>query len=171
MNAGKMEVRISPRQYLILGLFCLACVGIGAIGGIATSASVSSWYPTLQKPWFNPPDSVFAPVWTLLYLMMAVGAWRVWLKGNAQEMVKALNMFWLQLFLNLAWSLLFFGMRQIGFALVEIALLLLAILITTVLFWRIDRFAGMLMLPYIAWVSFATLLNASLWFLNPGYDS
>jgi len=167
MIAGKMQLRINPRQYLILALFCLACVGIGAIGGIATSASVSTWYPTLQKPWFNPPDSVFAPVWTLLYLMMAVGAWRVWLKGNDKEKSKALNMFWFQLILNLGWSIVFFGMRQIGFALAEIVLLLLAILVTTFLFWRIDRFAGMLMLPYIAWVSFATLLNASLWILNP----
>ena len=162
-----MQLRINPRQYLILALFCLACVGIGAIGGIATSASVSTWYPTLHKPWFNPPDSVFAPVWTLLYLMMAVGAWRVWLKGNDTEKSKALKMFWFQLILNLGWSIVFFGMRQIGFALAEIVLLLLAILVTTFLFWRIDRFAGMLMLPYIAWVSFATLLNASLWILNP----
>ncbi|MGB5709047.1 MAG: TspO/MBR family protein [Arenicellales bacterium] len=167
MIAGKMQLRIAPRQYLILALFCLACVGIGAIGGIATSASVSTWYPTLQKPWFNPPDSVFAPVWTLLYLMMGVGAWRVWLKGHNKDKSNALKMFWFQLTLNLGWSLVFFGMRQIGFALAEIVLLLLAILITTFLFWRIDRFAGMLMLPYIAWVSFATLLNASLWLLNP----
>ena len=139
----------------------------GAGGGIATSSSVSSWYPTLQKPVFNPPDWVFAPVWTALYLIMGIAAWRVWLKGEGQEKLKALQMFWFQLALNLFWSILFFGMRQIGFALAEIVLLLLAILITTFLFWRIDRLAGTLMLPYIAWVSFATILNASLWILNP----
>lgn len=168
MTAGNTKPQITLRQYFTLGLFCLVCVGIGAVGGIATSTSVGTWYPTLQKPWFNPPSAVFAPVWTLLYVMMAVSAWRVWLRGNGTEKSNALNMFWIQLILNLGWSLIFFGMRQIGFALVEIVLLLLSIIITTILFWRVDRFAAILMLPYIAWVSFATLLNAALWFLNPG---
>ena len=161
-----MNTQTAPRQYLILILFCLVCIGTGALGGVATSSSVSTWYPTLQKPVFNPPDWVFAPVWTALYLIMAVAAWRVWLKAEGQAKFKALQMFWFQLALNLLWSILFFGMRQIGFALAEIVLLLLAILITTLLFWRTDRLAGMLMLPYIAWVSFATILNASLWMLN-----
>ena len=162
------HTKITPRQYLILGLFCLGCLSIGVVGGLATASSVSTWYPTLEKPWFNPPNSVFGPVWSLLYLLMAVAAWRVWLIGNGPQKIKALQMFWFQLALNLLWSILFFGMRQIGFALAEIVLLLLAILVTTSLFWRIDRWAGVMMLPYIAWVSFATLLNASLWVLNPG---
>lgn len=161
-----MNAQTTPKQYLILGLFCLVCVGVGIVGGIATTTSVNTWYPTLEKPWFNPPDSVFAPVWTLLYLTMAVAAWRIWLHGAPPEKTRALQMFWFQIGLNLLWSILFFGLRQIGFALAEIVLLLLSILITTLLFWRIDRWAGMLMLPYIAWVSFATILNASLWLLN-----
>ena len=159
-------MKTTPKQYLILGLFCLACVGIGAIGGIATSTSVNTWYPTLEKPWFNPPDAVFAPVWTALYLIMATAAWRIWLNGEGQTKSRAIQMFWLQLVLNLTWSILFFGIHQIGFALAEIVLLLLAILVTMLLFWRIDRCAGILMLPYIAWVTFATLLNASLWLMN-----
>ncbi|MGI9316067.1 MAG: TspO/MBR family protein [bacterium] len=155
------------RRYFVLALFCVACIGIGAIGGWVTSSSVSTWYPTLRKPWFNPPNSLFAPVWTALYLIMAVAAWRVWLKGDAEEKSKALHMFWFQLFLNLLWSVIFFGLRQIGIALAEIVFLLVAISLTTFLFWRIDRWAGMLMLPYLSWVAFATILNASLWLLNP----
>lgn len=150
----------------MLGLFCLVCIGVGAIGGIVTGTSVNTWYPALEKPWFNPPDAVFAPVWTILYLIMAVAAWRVWLHGTVPDKTRALQMFWFQLGLNLFWSIVFFGMRQIGFALAEIVFLLLAISITTLLFWRIDRWAGVLMLPYIAWVTFATILNASLWLLN-----
>ena len=103
-----MHTKVTSRQYLILGLFCLICLGTGALGGIATSSSVSTWYPTLQKPIFNPPDWVFAPVWTALYLLMAVAAWRVWLQGEEGAARKALQMFWFQLALNLLWSILFF---------------------------------------------------------------
>jgi tryptophan-rich sensory protein len=118
------------------------------------------------KPPFNPPDWIFAPVWTALFFMMALAAWRVWRRGGLRQARSALTLFVVQLALNLAWSVMFFGMRAIGAALVEIVLLLVAILATTLAFWRRDRVAGMLFMPYAAWVAFATVLNAALWRLN-----
>ena len=109
---------------------------------------------------------MFAPVWTALYLMMAVAAWRVWRRRGAPGAHPALAMWALQLALNLCWSYVFFGLRLIGGALAEIAVLLAAILVTALLSWRIDRVAGALLAPYAAWVAFAALLNAALWRLN-----
>lgn len=151
----------------ILGLivFLVLCLAVSGLGGAITSTSVGTWYQALEKPTFNPPDWVFAPVWTTLYVLMALAGWRVWrMKSEAGR--RALAVFALQLGLNLAWSFLFFGFQQIGLALIEVAALLFAILLTTVLFWRIDRLAGILFLPYLIWVGYATLLNASLWLLN-----
>jgi len=151
----------------ILGLivFLVLCLAVSGLGGAITSTSVGTWYQALEKPTFNPPDWVFAPVWTTLYVLMALAGWRVWrMKSEAGR--RALAVFALQLGLNLAWSFLFFGFQQIGLALIEVAALLFAILLTTVLFWRIERLAGILFLPYLIWVGYATLLNASLWLLN-----
>jgi benzodiazapine receptor len=147
--------------------FAVVCLAIGAVGGLLTSSSVNTWYPTLAKPAFNPPNWVFGPVWTTLYLLMAIAAWRVWRSGAAGTRL-ALGAWLLQLALNLCWSALFFGLRAIGAALAEILVLLAAIALTAVLFWRIDRAAGALFVPYLAWVGFATMLNAALWRLNPG---
>jgi benzodiazapine receptor len=155
------------RQELVgLAGFVLLCLAGSALGGLATSSSVGTWYQTLAKPSFNPPDWVFAPVWTTLYIFMAIAGWRVWRTPNAQPGTHALQVFYVQLALNLLWSFLFFGMQAIGLALVEIITLLVAIVVTTVLFWRIDRPAGVLFLPYIMWVAFASLLNSALWVLN-----
>jgi benzodiazapine receptor len=156
------------RRTDILGLigFLALCLVVSAIGGAVTATSVGTWYPTLQKPPFNPPDWVFAPVWTTLYVLMAIAGWRVWRCVGRRLNVTALKLFALQLALNLAWSFVFFGAQQIGLALVEICFLLFSIIATAILFWRIDRIAGTLFLPYIFWVAFATALNASLWLLN-----
>ena len=155
------------RQELVgLAGFVLLCLAVSALGGLATSSSVGTWYQTLAKPSFNPPDWVFAPVWTTLYIFMAISGWRVWRTPNSQLRTHALRVFYVQLVLNLLWSFLFFGMQEIGLALVEIIALLGAIVVTTVLFWRIDRPAGMLFLPYSMWVAFASLLNSALWVLN-----
>jgi tryptophan-rich sensory protein len=156
------------RRQEITGLagFVLLCLAVSVLGGLATSSSVGTWYQTLVRPSFSPPDWVFAPVWTALYLFMAIAAWRVWRTSISQSRTLALRAFHVQLALNLLWSFLFFGMQAIGLALVEIIVLLVAIVITTVLFWRIDRPAGMLFLPYITWVAFASLLNFALWVLN-----
>jgi tryptophan-rich sensory protein len=142
------------------------CLAVSAIGAAATATSVGTWYPTLAKPPFNPPNWLFAPVWTALYFMMAIAAWRVWRRDGLRQTRWALALFALQLALNLTWSIVFFGLRLIGPALVEIVVLLLAILATTVVFWQRDRAAGMLFIPYAAWVAFATVLNAALWRLN-----
>jgi tryptophan-rich sensory protein len=155
-----------PREIAALAGFIALCLGVAAAGGAITASSVTTWYAALAKPPFNPPDWVFGPVWTVLYVMMALAAWRVWRARAAPGARLALGAWALQLALNLCWSLVFFGARMIGAALAEILVLLAAIVVTTLLFWRIDRAAGALLFPYIAWVAFATVLNAALWRLN-----
>ena len=152
----------------VLGLigFILACFAISAIGGLITASSVSTWYPTLAKPPFNPPAWVFGPVWSVLYAMMAVAAWRVWRSAGFTDARAALGVFALQLLLNLGWSAIFFGLRSPGGAMIEIALLVGAVAATMVLFWRIDRWACLLLLPYLCWTAFAAILNAAIWWLN-----
>jgi len=156
----------APRELLGLAAFVALCLGVAALGGWVTAGSVGSWYPTLKKPAFNPPDWVFAPVWTALYLMIAVAGWRVWRRHGFAGARSAMSAYALQLALNLGWSFLFFGGRMIGAALAEILLLLAAILVNAVLFWRVERAAALLLVPYGAWVAFATVLNAALWRLN-----
>ena len=144
-------------------------LAIGGLSGFATADAVSSWYPTLVKPSFNPPAWVFGPVWTVLYITMGVAAFLVWRQGLATGGVRlALVVFAVQLALNGLWSILFFGMQSPGVALIEIIALWLAIAATVVLFWRVATVAGALMVPYLLWVSFATVLNASIWWLNRG---
>ena len=160
------------RSPSVLLAFVILCLGVGAIGGAVTTTSVTTWYTTLETPAFTPPDWVFAPVWTTLYVTIAVAAWRVWRAGRRHSLlahravVVALWAWGAQLALNLGWSLVFFGARMPGLALAEIALLWISIALTIVLFWRIDRLAGALLAPYLAWVSFAALLNAAIWRLN-----
>ena len=156
------------RQRDIAGLlvFLVICFGVSVAGGAATASSVGTWYQALQKPPFNPPDWLFAPVWTVLYVMMAVAGWRVWRKHGLRRARAAMALFGIQLALNLAWSFVFFGYRLIGAALIEIVVLLVAIVLTTILLWRRDRFAGVLFIPYTGWVAFATALNFALWQLN-----
>lgn len=140
---------------------------VGGLSGFATARGVQEWYPSLTKPLFNPPSWVFGPVWTLLYIMMGVAAYLVWQKGWENEIVRvALALYLVQLILNGLWSILFFGMQSPGLAFAEIILLWLAIAATIVWFWRVSPAAGILLLPYEAWVSFAALLNGSLWILN-----
>jgi benzodiazapine receptor len=156
----------SKRDVLGLGLFLAVCLAVSGIGGAITATSVGTWYQALEKPSFNPPDWVFAPVWTALYVMMAIAGWRVWRRAPSDARWKGLGVFAVQLALNLTWSFLFFGLQRIDLALVEIVVLLLAISLNTVIFWRIDRLAGALFVPYLLWVSYATALTASLWLLN-----
>jgi tryptophan-rich sensory protein len=154
------------KSLVALAGFVALCFAVAAVGGAVTATSVGTWYAGLAKPSFNPPNWLFGPVWSALYLMVAVTGWRVWRRrGHAGTRI-ALAAWGLQLALNLGWSFLFFGAQMIGAALVEIVLLLVAILVTAVLSWRIDRVAGWLLVPYAVWVGFATLLNAALWRLN-----
>ncbi len=151
----------------ILRLFSLTaiCLLIGFLGSLATLSSVDSWYVELSKPAWTPPDWVFAPVWTTLYILMAVAAW--WVLGRAGKRTGlSLALFSGQLLLNLLWSYLFFWMRWPGGALIEIVVLLLVILAMTWTFAGVSRFAGWLLAPYVAWVSFAMVLNFEIWRRN-----
>lgn len=164
MSDGNGRTRAG--DLLGLGAFVAVCLTISAIGGWVTAGSVGTWYRTLQKPVFNPPDWLFAPVWTLLYLMIALAGWRVWRSRGLTGARAGMTAYAAQLALNLAWSFLFFGGRMIGIALAEIVFLLGAIGVNAVLFWRTDRLAGWLLAPYAAWVAFACILNFALWRLN-----
>ena len=155
---------MNKRSFAGLLVALVACYGAAALGGIATASSVGTWYEALQKPPFNPPSWVFGPVWTILYGLMAVAAWLVWRDAEAAKL--PLRLFAIQLALNTAWSWLFFGFRQPGWAGLEIGLLWLAIGATLVAFWRVRPLAGWLLVPYLLWVSFASILNFSLWWLN-----
>jgi benzodiazapine receptor len=152
-------------RLISLALFVGLCLAVGALGGWATATSVKTWYPTLSKPLFTPPDAVFGPVWTVLYVLMGIAAWRVRQFGTGPA-GGALALFGLQLALNLLWSVVFFGLQKIGAAVLVIVLLETAILATITLFRRLDRIAAMMLLPYALWVAFATALNVAIWRLN-----
>jgi len=147
-----------------LALFLVACIGGGAASGLATPPG--EWYASLAKPAWTPPGWVFGPAWTLLYMLMALAAWQVWRRRAATDVRMPLALFAMQLALNLAWTPIFFGMQRPGLALVEIVLMLAMILATTASFVRVSRTATLLMLPYCAWVSFATALNWAIWRMN-----
>lgn len=129
-------------------------------------APPGSWYSTLVKPSFNPPPWIFGPVWTLLYTLMAIAAWRVWLKGGWREQQRPLTLYLAQLALNASWTPVFFALHQLGWALVVIIALWLLIFATMRAFSSVDRTAGILFVPYLLWVSFASFLNFTLWRLN-----
>ena len=154
------------RDVLALVLCVGICLGIGALGAAVTAASLTSWYPTLIKPSFNPPNSVFGPVWTTLYVLMAIAAWRVWRTTDRDMARGPLAVFALQLAVNLGWSVAFFGLREIGLAVAVILALDLLVLATALMFRRIDRLAAWLLVPYLAWIAFATVLTIALWRLN-----
>ena len=140
---------------------------IGGISGSFTSASINTWYVTLNKPWFNPPNWIFGPVWTLLYLMMGIAFYMIW-KSEAVNAVKqtAVILFAAQLLVNFLWSLIFFYLKQPGWAMLDIILMWILIVATIFSFGKISSTAAWLMLPYICWVSFAMILNFYLWKLN-----
>ncbi len=147
------------------------CLTVGGLAGFATQSSVTTWFPTLNKPFFNPPSWLFAPVWTTLYALMGVALWFVWNASQAtpQDQLRRKNgiiIFAVQLIFNFLWSFLFFGMRNPLFALFDIVLMLIAITLTIIIFRKINTKTTPLLVPYLAWVSFATLLNASIWWLN-----
>ena len=147
----------------------LVCFGV-SIGGalFVNSDSLEGWYAQLEKPAFTPPDWLFAPVWTVLYFLMAVSAFLVWKKGLSLPHVKfALAFFLLQLVLNAAWTPLFFGLHLIGWSLADIIALLVAIIATIIAFQRVSKALAALLIPYLLWTAFATILNARLYQLNP----
>ena len=153
-------------RWLVLVAFLAACFAVAGIGGWLTSLGMPEWYMTLRKPAWNPPSWLFGPVWTTLYVAMAVAAWLVWKQAGFDGATAALSLFFVQLALNLAWSGIFFALQSPGWALVEILALWVAILATTVLFFRHSTWAGALMVPYLLWVGFASVLNAAIVRLN-----
>ncbi|MDZ7748930.1 MAG: TspO/MBR family protein [Halofilum sp. (in: g-proteobacteria)] len=142
------------------------CFGAAALGGLVTATSVDGWYRTLARPAFNPPDWIFAPVWNILFLLMAVAAWRVATRATGARRRAALALFALQLAANVLWSVLFFGLQSPAWALADIVVLATLVVATARAFWHIDRVAGALLVPYAAWVGFAVVLNAAIWWLN-----
>jgi benzodiazapine receptor len=153
-----------------LGLYLFASFTAAGLGGLSTARAIPTWYRTLRKPGWNPPDAVFGPVWTVLYTFVALAAWLV--RGGmssperATTGTAALWLWWLQLGLNLAWSLTFFGRRQPGWGLVVISILEVTIMATTVAAARVSRLAAALLTPYALWTAFASALNFRIWQLN-----
>jgi tryptophan-rich sensory protein len=156
--SGRTRYGLALAGWLALTFLAAAFGGFFAPG---------QWYASLAKPAWNPPAWIFGPVWTVLYAMMAVAAWLVWKRAGFGRQPLALSLFLAQLLLNALWSPLFFGLRNPGLAFADILLLWLALLATVVVFWRTRRVAGALLMPYLAWVTFAAALNLAIWRLNP----
>jgi benzodiazapine receptor len=141
-------------------------LSLGAIAGMFTSQSVPEWYATLNRPSFNPPNWIFGPVWTTLYILMGISFFLIWKQEASKVRNRAILIFLLQLMLNFAWSFIFFNFNMIGLALVEIILLWISIVMMLVVFYKIKPLASYINIPYLLWVTFATVLNASYYFLN-----
>jgi len=152
---------------IVLASFVALCLVIGALGASVVATSVDTWYADLAKPSFTPPDRVFGPVWTGFYVLMAIAAWRVWRAADRDTRRGPLTLFALQLALTLGWTVVFFGLQKIGAAAATIVVLDVGVAVTMLAFRPIDRWAGLLMVPYLGWVIFATVLNIAIWRLNP----
>jgi tryptophan-rich sensory protein len=157
-----------PRNpWIVLAGLIGLCLAAGVLGAIATQSAVATWYPTLVKPSWTPPSWVFPPVWTALYILMAFAAWLVWKSDTRFAGVRvAMILFFIQLALNALWSPLFFGLRSPGLALIDMALLVATLALTVWAFLTVRPSAGLLMLPYLAWLLFAAALNAAVWRMN-----
>ena len=159
--------KVSPCKKI--GVFLasiIICQLAGVIGSVFTAPAIRTWYADLAKPWFAPPNWIFAPVWITLYTLMGIAFYMVWVRGGNGIRSKAMALFATQLILNAIWSIFFFGLRSPGAALVEIILLWVFIAMTIVNFNKVSRGAAWLMVPYILWVTIAALLNLSIWILN-----
>ena len=155
------------REVLRLVVSIVVCQLAGGLGAIFTTPAIPTWYASLERPGFQPPNWLFFPVWTTLYTLMGIAAFLVWRKGLHERRVRvALGIFAIQLVLNTAWTIIFFGLYSLFGAVIAIVFLWIAILINIVTFWRISKVAGALLIPYILWVSFAGILNYSVWMLN-----
>ncbi|MDD5152597.1 MAG: tryptophan-rich sensory protein [Candidatus Pacebacteria bacterium] len=167
-----MEKEISNKRkfssFLALIVSIAICEFAGIVGSFFTFSEIPTWYATITKPAINPPSWVFGPVWTTLFFLMGISAFLVWRKmeTNREDVKMALSIFGFQLILNTLWSIIFFGMHNIGLALAEIVVLWLAIVWTIVEFYKLSRASAYLLLPYIVWVTFAGYLTYNLWVLN-----
>lgn len=152
-------------KYFKLLAFIVLCELVGVLGSVSTISAIPTWYVGLTKPFFSPPNYLFGPVWTILYALMGISIFRI-LELKKKKVVEAANLFWIQLFLNGIWTPIFFGSKQLFFAFIVIVFMWVYILKTIRAFAKIDKLSSYLLYPYLAWVSFATLLNFSIWFLN-----
>lgn len=159
--------KIKIKDVVSLLISILICQGAGFIGSLFTRPSIPTWYATLAKPSFTPPNGVFSPVWIMLFALMGISLFLVWRTGFAERKTRvALAFFGAQLIFNILWSASFFGLRSPLVGLIDIAVLWVAIALTIFFFFKISRLATVLLLPYIVWVSFAVILNVSIWTLN-----
>lgn len=153
-------LNLMPKKTPLLLFSVGLCLGAGIIGSFFTVSAIPNWYATLNKPSFSPPNWIFGPVWTVLYIMMGVSLYLIWAKKKIPAV------FWVQLILNALWSVIFFGLKNPLLAMVNILALWIAIVLTIKSFYKINKLAGNLLIPYILWVSFATFLNYNIWILN-----
>ncbi len=144
----------------------LLCVLLGSVGGLVTVAEIPAWYASLNKPSFNPPNWIFGPVWSTLYVVMGISVYLIWKQPVSKERNKALQLFILQFVFNFCWSFIFFGLHATGWAFIEMIALWLLILLTIFHFAKYSKTAAWLLVPYISWVSFALLLNGAIWKIN-----
>lgn len=160
-------IDIKKKGVLALVICILLCQCAGFIGSLFTRPSISTWYATLEKPIFTPPNWIFSPVWITLFLLMGISLFLIWRRGLAERKVRvALTFFGAQLVFNIVWSVLFFGLRSPLAGFIDIALLWIAIALTIFYFLKVSKMAGVLLIPYIVWVSFAAVLNGYIWRLN-----
>lgn len=139
----------------------------GLLGTFFTREAIPTWYATLEKPFFSPPNWIFGPVWFCLYLMMGIAIYLIWQKADKNKKAQsAAILFWIHLAFNALWSIIFFGLKNPGLALINIVIIWAMILVLIFKFWKIDRRSSYLLMPYLAWVSFATAVNAGIWWLN-----
>ena len=151
---------------LKLAASVILCQMAGVLGSLFTIPAIPTWYVTLRKPFFTPPNWIFGPVWISLFTLMGISLFFVWRRTDHTKFKIAFVFFFIQLILNIFWSVAFFGLKSPLLGLIDIVLLWAAILLTILNFFKVSKFAGVLLIPYLLWVSFATLLNFSLWFLN-----
>lgn len=155
------------KNFAQLIISIVVCLAVGTVSGLFTAAEIPTWYATLHKPSFNPPDWLFAPVWTTLYILMGIAFWLVWKSETSRHNKnKAFLFFGVQLLLNFCWSIIFFHFHLTGLALIEIILLWFFILLSIISFHAISTIATYLLAPYLCWVSFAAILNFAIWKLN-----
>ena len=160
-------IDIKKKDVLTLVISILICQCAGFIGSLFTRPSIPTWYANLDKPPFTPPNWIFSPVWITLFLLMGISLFLIWRRGLAEKKVRvALGFFGSQLIFNILWSVLFFGLRSPLAGFIDIAVLWIAIALTIFYFLQVSKTAGVLLLPYIVWVSFASMLNAYIWRLN-----
>lgn len=162
----KPDERSTKTQLVALLIFLGLVAAVSGLGSLLTMSGMNGWYESLEQPDWNPPDWVFGPVWSVLYLGIGVSAWLVWRRRGWGGARLALGLWGVQLALNLLWTAIFFGLQEPGLASLEIVILWVAIVSTTVSFWPISKIAAIILIPYLAWVTFAAALTISIWRLN-----